>query len=306
MGGLPNPLEASEIWRGIWYEEAHHSTAIEGNTLVRKQVEVLLSEGRAVGEKQLKEYLEVKGYADAAEWVYGQASQPGAWSDGNTLTLTEMRHVHRMAMGPVWDVAPHPEATANEAPGNFREHDIHPFPGGMNPPSWVLVPVEIDSWLAEVLQLKARMPDFPERLAATHRRFEAIHPFLDGNGRAGRLILNLILVRLGYPPAIIFKRHRADYLRALRRADSGDCGFLGELLARAVLDNLYKFVVPAVAGPVRLVPLGALANSRITSNALRVAAARGRLQATRGPDGEWRSSQRWVNEYLEGRYRRGL
>lgn len=306
MGGLPNPLEASEIWRGIWFEEAHHSTAIEGNTLVRRQVEVLLSEGRAVGEKQLKEYLEVKGYADAADWVYGQASQPGAWSDGNTLTLTEIRHVHRMAMGPVWDVAPHAEATPNEAPGNFREHDIHTFPGGMTPPSWVLVPVEMDSWLAEVLELRARTPDFPERLAAIHRRFEAIHPFLDGNGRAGRLILNLILVRLGYPPAIIFKRHRDDYLRALRRADGGDCGFLGELLARAILDNLYKFVVPAVAGPVRLVPLGALANSRITSSALRVAAARGRLQATRGPDGEWRSSQRWVHEYLEGRYRRGL
>jgi hypothetical protein len=76
MGGLPNPLEASEIWRGIWFEEAHHSTAIEGNTLVRKQVEVLLAEGRAVGEKQLKEYLEVKGYADAADWVYGKRASP--------------------------------------------------------------------------------------------------------------------------------------------------------------------------------------------------------------------------------------
>ena len=67
MGGLPNPLEAADIWKGIWYEEAHHSTALEGNTLVLKQVEVLLAEGRAVGDKQLKEYMEVRGYADAAE-----------------------------------------------------------------------------------------------------------------------------------------------------------------------------------------------------------------------------------------------
>jgi len=301
---LPNPLEASEIWRGIWFEDAHHSTAIEGNTLVRRQVETLLAEGRAVGDKQLREYLEVKGYADAAEWVYGQASQPGGWSDGSTLTLTELREVHRTAMGPVWDVARHPDSARNESPGNFREHDIHPFPGGMTPPSWVLVASEVDSWLDDVAGLQARMADFPERLASVHRRFEAIHPFLDGNGRTGRLVLNLILVRLGYPPAIIYKRQRAEYLRALRRADAGDCGLLGELLARAILDNLYKFIVPAVAGPVRLVPLAALANERITANALRVAAGRGRLQATRGADGEWRSSQRWVDEYLAARYRR--
>ena len=304
MGGLPNPVEASQIWRGIWFEEAHHSTAIEGNTLVLKQVEVLLAEGRAVGDKQLREYMEVKGYGDAAEWVYGQASQPGPWSAGTILTLTELRQVHRTALTPVWNVDPHPDATPNESPGNFREHDIRPFPGGMTPTSWVLVPVEITGWLEEVTALTPRASDLPEQLAAVHRRFEAIHPFLDGNGRTGRLVLNLILVRLGYPPAIIYKRQRAEYLRALRRADSGDCGLLGELLARAILDNLYKLIVPAIAGPVRLVPLAALATPTISSNALRVAANRGRLQATRGSDGDWRSSRKWVDDYLNSRFRR--
>ncbi|MDP9207374.1 MAG: Fic family protein, partial [Actinomycetota bacterium] len=90
MGGLPSPAEAADIWRNIWYREAHHSTAIEGNTLVLKQVEVLLSEGRAVGDKQLREYTEVRGYADAAKWVYGQAIEPGDWSNGKLLTLTEV------------------------------------------------------------------------------------------------------------------------------------------------------------------------------------------------------------------------
>lgn len=60
MGGLPSPIEASDIWRGIWrgiwFEEAHHSTAIEGNTLVLKQVEVLFEQGRAIGNKELREY----------------------------------------------------------------------------------------------------------------------------------------------------------------------------------------------------------------------------------------------------------
>jgi fido (protein-threonine AMPylation protein) len=304
MGGLPDPLEAADIWRGIWFEEAHHSTAIEGNTLVLKQVAVLLAEGRAVGDKELREYLEVRGYADAADWVYRQATSPGAWSTGKVLTLTEIRQVHRTLMGPVWEVEPHRDATGREGPGSFREHDIHPFPGGMTPLTWPVISAEMTAWIAAVNRLQPRTATFPEELAALHCRFEQIHPFLDGNGRAGRLLLNLVLVRLGYPPAIIYKRQRSDYLRALRGADRGDPGQLGELIARAVLDNLYRFVVPAVAGPARLVPLAALADHRITADALRTAAIRGRLQATRGADGQWRSSRAWVDDYLDRRYRR--
>lgn len=116
--------------------------------------------------------------------------------------------------------------------------------------------------------------------------------------------MNLLLVRLGYPPAIIYTRERTQYLKALRRADQGDCGSLGEILARAVLDNLYKFIVPAVAGPARLVPLPALATKAVSIDALRVAAARGRLEASKGADGTWRSSQQWVQEYLKGRHKR--
>lgn len=127
LGGLPSPREAADIWRGIWFEEAHHSTALEGNTLVLKQVEQLLAEGRAVGNKELSEYLEVKGYADAAEWVYGQAIEP-EYNSEEPLTLTEIRKVHQLAMQPVWDVAPHPNASEQEGPGEFRCHEIHPFP----------------------------------------------------------------------------------------------------------------------------------------------------------------------------------
>jgi len=305
LGGLPSPLEAEAIWRGIWLEEAHHSTAIEGNTLVLKQVEALLAEGRAVGNKELSEYLEVRGYATAADWVYGHAIQSGGWGDEALVSLTELRHVHELAMTPVWDVSPHPQATERERPGSFREHEIQPFPEGMTPPSWTEVPAQVNSWIADVGVLSGvDGPELPEALAATHARFEQIHPFLDGNGRAGRLVLNLVLVRLGYPPAIIYKGGRSRYLRALRRADQGDPGPLGEFLTRAVLDNLYKFIVPAVAGPARLVPLPALANADVSANALRVAAIRGRLKAVKAADGTWRSSRAWVNEYIAGRYRR--
>ncbi len=305
LGGLPSPEEAEGIWRGIWLEEAHHSTALEGNTLVLKQVEQLLSEGRAVGNKELSEYLEVRGYADAANWVYGHGIQPGDWGAGDLLTLAEVSEIHRFAMTPVWDVAPHPQATPKEGPGSFREHDIEPFPEGMRPPEWTEVPVLIRDWIDDAQALrKADESTIAEALAVLHARFEQVHPFLDGNGRTGRLVLNLLLVRLGYPPAIIYKGDRSRYLAALRRADQGDPGPLGEFLARAVLDNLYKFVVPAIAGPARMVPLPALATKEISANALRVAAVRGRLKAAKAADGSWRSSSAWVEEYAASRYKR--
>ena len=96
-------------------------------------------------------------------------------------------------------------------------------------------------------------------------KFERVHPFIDGNGRTGRLVINLVLVRLGYPPVVIFKRQRAAYLTAMQRADSGDYGALGELIARAMYDNLNRFIVPNVAGSARMVrtsPSGASCGAR--------------------------------------------
>jgi hypothetical protein len=154
LGGLPTPLVAEGIWRGIWLEEAHHSTAIEGNTLVLKQVEAFLAEGRAVGEKELSEYLEVRGYATAADWVSGHGLQPGAWSDGDPISLAEVRHIHALAMTPAWDVAPHPHARERDGPGSFREHDIEPFPGGMEPPPWTEVPDLMRDWVNDAAALR--------------------------------------------------------------------------------------------------------------------------------------------------------
>ncbi len=303
MGGLPTPLEAAGIWKRIWHGEVHHSTAIEGNTLVQREVERLLEEGRAEGNRPLSEYLEVKGYADAADWVYRQVAPLRESSAPDPiLTLADVRMIHHKAMTPVWNVNPHPAASDSETPGAYRKHEIRPFPGGMTPVPWPLIPAEMTAWIDQANSLQPDDPTFPEQLAVLHCRFEQIHPFLDGNGRSGRLVLNLILVRLGFPPAIIYKRDRDRYLRALRRADAGEPGTLAVLIARAILDTMYQHVIPAVAGPARLVPLAALATSDLKAPALRTAAARGRLQATRGPDGQWRSSRRWVEDYKASRW----
>jgi Fic family protein len=199
FGGLPTPAEAEDIWSDIWHQEAHNSTAIEGNTLVLREVEQLLDEGKAVGSKPLRDYMEVRGYGDAARWVYGQALEPGEWNNGELVSLHEVRSVHHMAMTPVWTVDPHPHASGAEGPGGFRQHEIAQFPGGMKPPHWTEIDHLMRQWTdeADVLRNPTEEP-FPEALARVHNAFERIHPFLDGNGRTGRLLLNLLLGRLGY------------------------------------------------------------------------------------------------------------
>lgn len=307
MGGLPSPAEAEEIWSDLWHQEAHHSTALEGNTLILNEVRKLLDEGRAVGSKELKEYMEVVGYGAAAKWVYGQAMEPGDWTTGDLLSIQEVRTVHYEAMTPVWNVAPHAHSTPAEGPGNWRRHDIQPFPEGMTPPPFPEVDHRMADWVADVNKLRETSETpFPERLAKIHNDFERIHPYLDGNGRTGRLLLNLLLVRLGYPPAIVFKNERAKYLKAMRKADHGEYGPLGELIARAVTNNLYRFVVPAVAGPARLVPLASLVDPKkgITATSLRAAAERGRLRAQKSENGSWLSSKNWIDEYQRNKHKR--
>jgi Fic family protein len=303
LGGLPEPDDANAIWQGIWVHEAHHSTALEGNTLVLEEVETLLGEGRVTGGKELAQYLEVSGYASAAKWVYAQAATADEWVGGGALTLTEVRHVHELALGPVWGIAPHPNALAEETPGSFRRHEIRTFPKGMKPPSWVEVPGALADWAAVAPTLAGSQSPM-EDLARAHVGFEQIHPFLDGNGRAGRLLANLLLVRAGLPPAVIFRRDRERYLTALRRADGGDVGALAELFARAVTASVYEFVLPAKAKPDQLLPLAALARKGLEVPALRAAIDRSRLQAVQEANGNWRSSVRWVDDYVKSRYER--
>jgi Fic family protein len=167
------------------------------------------------------------------------------------------------------------------------------------------------SWISEVNQFgedvknEAVSPDgIPVKLAKMHCHFERIHPFLDGNGRTGRLVLNLVLVRLGFPPAIILKIRREQYIKALSQADHGNYAPLAAIIAKAVLDNVHRFIMPSFAQNSDWVLLDSLVTKQVSYQALRQAAYRGRLESKIGDDGLVYSTRKAVAEYIRSKYKR--
>ena len=292
-------------WDEIRLQEAHASTALAGNPVSRHEVEELLTNGRAVGDHLLVDYLEVTGYAEAARWVYGQARGPAGGSPAEPVNLAEVRQLHRLVLRPAWDVAGARDVALDAVPGTLRARDVRPFAGWLRSPTFTTVEGRLRDWLDLVNAAPTATSGLIDHVAVAHARFEQLHPFVDGNGRVGRLLVNLLLVRNGHAPVIVAARDRARYTRALHRADTGDHGGLAELFARSILDNASRIEAAARGSATTLVGLTELERPGVSRIALRNAAQRGRLRAARGDDGRWRSCPAWVDDYLADRYVRG-
>src|SRR5437867_406447 len=109
LGGLPRAVEADQILREIWIDDVHNSTAIEGNTMTRAQVEELVEYGRA--SATLVESLEVEGYARAADWVYRNAA------DYTGVPVNVVSEVHKQAVELAWKIQP---PITRDLPGAWR------------------------------------------------------------------------------------------------------------------------------------------------------------------------------------------
>jgi hypothetical protein len=289
LGGLPRAVEADHILRAIWIDDVHNSTAIEGNTMTRAQVQELVERRRA--SASLVESLEVEGYARAADWAYRVAP------DYDGVPTEVVAELHRLAVSLAWAVEPPP---TRDRPGDWRQTGVEVR--GVSPSLPAAIPADLEEWSDST----AKLDDHPVARAATHHAwFERIHPFVDGNGRVGRLVLNFLLIQHGYPPAVILKAKRPQYLKALSIADGGNPGPLTEVVARAVSGALSKFLIPQLAGKAKLIPLTALAAQSGYSPAyLRQLAQTGRLRAIR--EGRlWLSSVAWLNDYVANRDPRG-
>ena len=181
----------------------YHSNAIEGNTLTQNETEMVLSQGVTVGGKTLVEHLEVIGHRDAMAYMEELARLE------TPIGEREIKDLHSLILGPVDGTTGHSEA------GRYRTLDVRAAGTGHIYPAHYRVP-ELMSAFATWLNAPAARALAPVEYASrAHFRFVSIHPFRDGNGRAGRLLMNLCLLRAGYPITVITNAQRADYINAL-------------------------------------------------------------------------------------------
>lgn len=202
------PKEALESFeRSFDIEYTHNSTAIEGNTLTLIQTKAILEDGLSIGGKTLREIYEVANHAKAFAYVKKCVA--------NNLPLDELitKDIHALLMENII------------FGGIYRNVEVRITGAGFNPPS----PNEMYRNIKDFFANLSYHPKLnPIELAAyTHAEFVKIHPFVDGNGRTSRLIMNYQLMINGYLPVSISKERRLEYFEALE--------------AYAVFNNLRPF-----------------------------------------------------------------
>lgn len=203
----------------------YHSNAIEGNTLTQSETELVLSKGITVGGKTLAEHLEVVGHKEAIDYIE-TLSRSGAGLSG-----WEIRQIHSLIIR---------RSSPTEA-GQYRQIDVKSAgTEHVYPPHYLLPELMADfgQWLA---LSQANLHPIKQATEA-HYRFVSIHPFRDGNGRTGRLLMNLLLLNAGFPIVTISNQQRQPYIEALIYAQKSqdDLTKLLALVCHAARESLIE------------------------------------------------------------------
>lgn len=221
---LPGPAVA-RLRDQILVEWIYNSNAIEGSTITLQETRLILETGLAIGGKSLREHFEVINHRDAIDYVEYLVVSSEA------ITPYHVCQIHKLVLSRIDD----------ENAGRYRETQVQIAGAAFTPPESWLVPNLMTEW-GDWLIAEGKTSHPVVLAAVAHYRLVAIHPFIDGNGRTARLVMNLILMRAGYPPTVIQKINRRQYYRVLELADKGKPAPLVNFVGRAVERSLNLYL----------------------------------------------------------------
>ncbi|HEY0798632.1 MAG TPA: Fic family protein [Candidatus Baltobacteraceae bacterium] len=272
------------------FEEIEASTRLAGSALRKRELHALIEQGRALGDHRYDDYVLAAGYADAAGYVAAQAPLTER-KIRPYLRIEEIVDVHLRATRGVSDL------TARR----WRRRTLPAFPNGVVPPPPWQVPGEIRAFVDRVAVGPPGQTPPILWVASALERFTRLQPFDGANGRVGRLVINLLLRRLGLPPFIV-PANGAAYRDALQRADADGPWTLAAVIAKSVGDGMAR-LRGAVEDEQPLQSLRAIAPAAELT-ALYKAAQRGRLRTLRR-GGELLTTQAWLRAYRASRSHAG-
>lgn len=176
----------------------YHSNAIEGNTLTLKETKIVIEHGLTIGGKTMREHLEAINHHHAIDFIEELASSE------NDLTQLSIKQIHQLVIGTI----------ESKISGVYRSENVAITGTDFIPTHHLFLQERMDELIAWH-QTDAPSLHPIQRAAELHTRFVSIHPFMDGNGRTARLLLNLELIQAGYPLAVIAHDQRSSYYDAL-------------------------------------------------------------------------------------------
>lgn len=206
------PDESERYQDAMYVRYVQGTTAIEGNTITFREAQELLEHNISPAGKRMDEVYEVLNYITLGKHLSGYTGD---------ITEAFIKKIHEILMNHIL-----------RDPGNYRNIQVGIANVDYQPPPAILVPDEMQNLIRWYRQNRKTLNPF-ELAILLHTKFEIIHPFVDGNGRVGRALMNFILERSGYPTLYLGREHRAAYLDALVRADGGEFA--------PIVKTLYEF-----------------------------------------------------------------
>jgi len=286
---LPEPV-VKKLREQLQIEMTYNSNAIEGNSLSLKETFLVINEGITIKGKPLKDHLEAKDQYDALNFLYDLINK------NNKPTLSEIliRQLHKLVV----------KKTDEEWAGKYRNGNVIIVGANHTPPNASAVSLLMKD-LIEWYKTNYKKYHPVELAAIFHHKLVFIHPFFDGNGRTARLIMNILLMKHGYPLTVVLKNDRSKYYRALEEADKNNYQQIVRLIAQSTertLDIYLKILSPKQQ--IKFVNLSSASkNTPYSSKYLNLLVRQGKLEAHK--EGRvWKTTNEAIQNYINNRERK--
>ncbi len=284
------PLPAAAVQRlreQLMVEWIYNSNAIEGSTLTLRETQLILETGLTIGGKSLREHFEVINHRDAIRYVESLVAEDAP------ITPQIVRELHHLVLKGIDD----------ENAGQYRSLAVRIAGSSHQPPRAWEAPARMQDWSAWLNGAATALHPV-ERAAMAHHRLVAIHPFIDGNGRTARLVMNLLLMKDGYPPTVIRQENRRQYYKVLAQADGGNDRPLVNFVGMAVERSLTLYLeactpdIPVAEDSVWIPLREAAEGTPYSQEYLSLLARRGRLEAVKRGR-VWYTTRQAVADYMQ-------